>query len=218
MSDELRDRLRGLRVFEGELPGFDTSAAPEEPVPLFLDWLGDAIERDVRAPHAMTLSTLDGYGRPDSRVLLLKGVAGDRLEFASSRESRKGRSLAQTPWAALTFHWPEIARQVRMRGRVADAGREAAARDFRARPEDSRAESFHGRQSQPLADPAELDAAFEEGKERVAADPELVPEHWALYQLVPDEVEFWQGRADRRHVRLRYRHDGTRWAHGLLWP
>ena len=218
MSDELRDRLRGLSVFEGELPGFDPAAAPEEPLPLFLEWLDAAISGGVRAPHAMTLSTLDAYGRPDSRVLLLKGVADGRLEFASSRSSRKGRALAETPWAALNFHWPEVARQVRVRGRVADAGREAAAHDFRARPEDSRAESLHGRQSDRLADPAELDAAFEEGKEKVAADPDLVPDHWAVYQLVPDEAEFWQGRADRRHVRLRYRHDGTRWTRQLLWP
>jgi pyridoxamine 5'-phosphate oxidase len=218
MSDELREKLRALRVFEGDLPDFEPGQSPEEPVPLFLEWLDDAISREVRAPHAMTLANLDGYGRPDSRVLLLKGVAGGRLEFATSRTSRKGRGLNLTPWAAVTFHWPEIARQVRVRGRVADAGREAAARDFRARPEDSRAESLHGRQSERLDDPAELDRAFEEGLARVSAEPELVPDHWVVYQLVPDEVEFWQGRPDRRHVRLRYRHDGERWGRALLWP
>ena len=218
MSDELRTRLRELRVFEGDLPEFDAGAAPEDPVELFLAWLGQAIESGVRAPHAMTLSTIDFYGRPNSRVLLLKGVADGRLEFATSRASRKGRELAETRYVSANFHWPELARQVRVRGRAADAGPEAAAQDFRARPEASRAESFHGRQSERLADPAELDAAFEEGLRKVEGDPDLVPDHWAVYRLVPDDIEFWQGRADRRHVRLRYRLATGGWTRELLWP
>ena len=205
-------------MFDDELPEFDTAATPEDPAELFEAWLGDAIERDVRAPHAMTLATIDSYGRPDSRVLLLKDVVGGRFEFATSGVSRKARQIEDTHVAAVSFHWPEIGRQVRARGRVTDTDREAAARDFLARPEESRAESFHGRQSRPLDDRAELDAAFEEGLSRVKAEPELVPEHWAVYQLVPDEVEFWQGRADRRHVRLRYRSVGGAWTRTLLWP
>jgi pyridoxamine 5'-phosphate oxidase len=218
MSDELRDRLRGLPVFDDQLPEFDTASVPDDPAALFAAWLADAIERGVRAPHAMTLATIDSYGRPDSRVLILKDVVDGRFEFATSGASRKARQIEDTHVAALSFHWPEIGRQVRARGRVADADPEAARRDFLARPEESRAESFHGRQSQPLADRAELDAAFEEGLERVKAEPELVPDHWAVYRLVPDEVEFWQGRADRRHVRLRYRRVSGSWARTLVWP
>ena len=218
MSDELRNRLRSLPVFGDELPEFDTEAVPDDPAELFAAWLGDAIERGVRGPHAMTLATIDAYGRPDSRVLILKDVADGRFEFATSGVSRKARQIQDTHVAAASFHWPEIGRQVRLRGRVADTDREAAARDFLARPEDSRAESFHGRQSDLLADRAELDAAFEEGMERVKAEPELVPDHWAVYQLVPDEIEFWQGRADRRHIRLRYRRGGGEWKRTLLWP
>jgi pyridoxamine 5'-phosphate oxidase len=218
MSDELRKRLRELRVFEADLPAFDVDAAPEAPAELFREWLEHAIDAGVRAPHAMTLSTMDGYARPDSRVLLLKGLDDGRWQFASSRNSRKGRQLANTPWAALNFHWPEIGRQVRVRGRVADPRPEDAARDFLERPEASRAESLPGRQSQPLSDPAELEAAGEEAAKKVAEDPELVPEHWALYNLIPDEVEFWQGDPNRRHVRLRYRLTGGRWTRQRLWP
>ena len=218
MSDELRDKLRGLRVFDEDLPEFHPEAAPEEPAPLLLGWIEHAIECGVRAPHAMTLSTVDEYGRPNARVLLLKGVVEGRLEFATSRASRKGRELNDTRAAALTFHWPEIGRQVRARGRVTDAGRDAARRDFLARPEASRAESLHGKQSFRLDDRTELDAAFEEGVRQVGEEPELVPEHWAVYQLVPAEVEFWQGRPDRRHVRLRYRRGREDWTRELLWP
>lgn len=219
MSDELRGRLRGLRVFEDEgLPEFDPAAAPESPEPLFLAWLDDAIEAGVRGPHAMTLSTIDVYGRPDSRVLLLKDLADGRWAFATSRASRKGRQLLETPTAALNFFWAEQARQVRVRGRVTDAGREAAERDYLERPEPSRAESLPGRQSRPLGDPAELEAVASEAVERVAAEPDHVPDHWAVYHLIPDEVEFWQGRADRRHVRLRYSLSAGRWDRTLLWP
>ena len=218
MSDELRKRLRGLRVFEEDLPTLDPAASPAEPASLFLAWLEEAIEAGVRGPHAMTLSTIDVYGRPDSRVLLLKDVVDGRWTFATSRGSRKGRQLLETPRAAANFFWAEQGRQVRVRGRVTDAGREAAERDFLERPEPSRAESLPGRQSRPLRDPAELDAVAEESVERVAAEPALVPDHWAVYHLIPDEVEFWQGRADRRHVRLRYAKRGGEWERELLWP
>jgi pyridoxamine 5'-phosphate oxidase len=218
MSNELRDKLRGLRVFDEDLPDFAAEATPDEPAPLLLGWIEHAIESGVRAPHAMTLATVDEYGRPNARVLLLKGVEDGRIEFATSRDSRKGRELAFTRSAAVTFHWPEIGRQVRARGRVTEADGDAARRDFLARPEPSRAESLHGKQSQRLDDRAELDAAFEEGLRRVGDDPELVPEHWTVYQLVPVEIEFWQGRPDRRHVRLRYRQLREGWARELLWP
>ena len=218
MSDDLRARLRELGVFGEDLPAFHPEAAPDEPEPLLLGWIEHAIECGVRAPHAMTLSTVDAYGRPNARVLLLKGVRDGRLEFATSRDSRKARELTDTRAAALSFHWPEIARQVRVRGRVTDAGREAAREDFLARPEASRAESLHGRQSFRLNDRAELDAAFEEGLRRVSEEPDLVPDHWVVYQLVPDAVEFWQGSADRRHVRLRYRRGREDWTRELLWP
>jgi pyridoxamine 5'-phosphate oxidase len=218
VSDDLGKRLRELRVFESDLPAFDPDSAPDEPAELFLDWLGHAIDAGVRAPHAMTLSTIDAYARPDSRVLILKGLEHGRWLFASSRNSRKGQQLANTPWAALNFHWPELGRQVRVRGRVADPRPEDAARDFLERPEASRAESLPGRQSQPLGDPAELEAAAEEAAKRVAEEPDLVPDHWALYHLIADEAEFWQGDANRRHTRLRYRLGAGGWTRQRLWP
>lgn len=218
MSDELRQRLRELRVLGEEMPGFDPSGSPEEPAPLFLSWLVEAIDAGVRGPHAMTLSTIDVYGRPDSRVLLLKDVDDGRWAFATSRGSRKGRQLGETAAAALNFFWPEVGRQVRVRGRVADAGRDVAARDFLERPEPSRAESLPGRQSRPLTDPAELETVASEAAAKVAAEPDHVPDHWAVFHLIPDEVEFWQGRADRRHVRLRYTRDAGAWSRTLLWP
>jgi pyridoxamine 5'-phosphate oxidase len=207
-----------LRVFDGPLPPFDTDSAPEQPAELFLRWLLEAVDAEVREPHAMTLSTVDRDGRPSSRVLILKGLADGQWQFATSRTSRKGQELEHTPWAAASFYWPQLGRQVRLRGRVLDAGPEEAARDFLARPQDSRAESLVGHQSEVLDDPADLDAAIARARKRVVADPERVPEHWALYRLAPDEVEFWQADAARRHVRLRYLLSNARWRRQLLWP
>jgi pyridoxamine 5'-phosphate oxidase len=221
MNDDdpgLRLTLRSLRVFEGELPKFDTDEAPEHPAELFSQWLRSAIAAPVREPHAMTLCTVDADGRPSSRVLLLKGLSDGRFEFATSRVSRKGRELAGTPAAGANFYWPEMGRQVRVRGHVLDAGPAEAARDFLARAEESRAESLLGRQSQVLDDPTDLDVALTEARGLLVADAEMVPDHWALYQLVPDEVEFWQASRERRHVRLSYALVEGRWRRALLWP
>jgi pyridoxamine 5'-phosphate oxidase len=217
-DEEIREQLRGLRVFDSERATFDPESVPDHPAELFRQWLVEAIDAGVHAPHAMTLGTVDEDGRPTTRVLLLKGLDDGRWQFASSRTSRKGREIAATPWGAATFYWREQSRQVRLRGRILDGGAEAAARDFLARPVDARVEALAGRQSDVLDDPGDLVAAAEEARHQVEADPDLVPEHWTLYHLVPDEVEFWQGDRSRRHVRLRYRFAGGAWIKETLWP
>jgi pyridoxamine 5'-phosphate oxidase len=217
-DDGLTERLRDLRVFEGDLPTFDVENCPEHPAELFLDWLTNAIDAGVRDPHAMTLCTVDADGRPNSRVLILKGLEDGRWQFSTSRTSRKGQELANASWVAANFYWPELGRQVRLRGRALDGGAEDATRDFLARPIGSRAESLTGNQSQPLHRPDDLDLALRDARLRIEAEPGLVPEHWALFHLIPDEVEFWQADPERRHVRLRYELIDQRWSHQRLWP
>lgn len=214
----LRRRLRQLAVFDVALPPFDPGAAPSRPEELFASWLVEAIDAGVQEPHAMVLSTVDRDGRPDSRTLILKGLADGGWEFASSRASRKGQELEANPWAAAVFHWREQGRQVRLRGRVLDAGAQASARDFLARSPAARAETLAGSQSMPLHDPAEVAAAAAEAAEALAAEPGLVPDHWALFRLLPDELEFWQASPDRRHVRLQYRLLDGAWQRRRLWP
>ena len=218
MTNDLRTQLRGLPVFAGELPGFDPDSAPDEPVVLFTDWLRTAIEGGVPEPHVMTLSTVDAEGRPSSRALILKDVDGSGWQFASTSAGRKGRELAANPYAALSVYWQPLGRQVRVRGTVASAGREASARDFLARSPGARAESLAGRQSEPLTDLGELEEEVRRAARRLAAEPDLVPPSWTLYALQPDEVEFWQADAGRRHVRLRYTRSGAGWVRERLWP
>jgi pyridoxamine 5'-phosphate oxidase len=212
--------LRGWPSFPDELPAFDTADAPARPHQLFLEWLTEAGEH-VLAPHAVTLSTVDPDGSPDARVVILKNVDATGFSVATSAGSPKGRQLDKDPRAALTFFWPGRGRQVRVRGIAAPCEPEVSARDFRERSPDSRVEALIGRQSEVLDDPADLLAAAEDARRRVAGDPGLVASGWTRYLVRPSGVEFWQARHDRRHVRLRYRRDPdatTGWVVERLWP
>ncbi|MFG1911903.1 pyridoxal 5'-phosphate synthase [Kribbella sp. NPDC048928] len=220
MSD-LRARLRAVPTLTGTPPEWDPLQAPATPYELFVDWLLTAIDGGVTEPCAATLSTVRGDGRPSARVLILKDVTADGWQFASSATSRKGQELATSPYAALTFYWISLGRQVRVTGRVTPAAPEESARDFLLRPVAARAEALVGRQSAVLADRADIDAAVKEQQDRIALDPDLVAPNWTLYTLRADEVEFWQADPDRRHVRLQYRFEDRledTWTKELLWP
>lgn len=215
---DMRRLLRDIAVFTGEVPGFDPSRAPDDPVELFTDWLVEAVRAGVPEPHAMTLATVDTDGNPAARVLILKNVDAGGFQFATDADSAKGRHLAARPTAALTFYWSPLARQVRVRGPVTREDAERSAADFRGRSLGARAEALVGRQSQPLTDLTERDTAVQESLHRLEADPDLVAPNWALYTLRPDAVEFWQGDRERRHTRLVYRRSGEGWTTRLLWP
>ncbi|WP_327358605.1 pyridoxine/pyridoxamine 5'-phosphate oxidase [Streptomyces sp. NBC_01304] len=219
MADEMRQLLRGLDVFVGDIPNFDPEEAPDSPAELFAEWLPHAVRAGVREPHAMTVSTAGADGNPTARVLILKDVGPEGWQFASNDGSVKGQNLAERPYAALTFYWPTLARQVRVRGPVVRESAEAAAADFLARGAGARAESLLGRQSQPLGDLAERDSAVKEAQARLDQEPELVAPGWQLLTVRPESVEFWQGDKERRHTRLRYLAgaDGE-WRKQLLWP
>ncbi|WP_223830426.1 pyridoxine/pyridoxamine 5'-phosphate oxidase [Nocardiopsis quinghaiensis] len=220
MRDGIRDLLRGLPVFAGRVPGFDPGAAPEDPAELFLEWFTAALRDGVSEPHAMVVTTVDGAGAPSARVLIMKDFTPEGWWFATTTTSRKGRELDQNPHTALLFYWSAQGRQVRVRGRTEPASPEQCAADYLARPLESRVAGLHGRQSEPLSDPADIDRTADESRERLERDPGLVPEDWGLYLVRPTEVEFWQADPDRRHTRLRYAREGTDapWERGLLWP
>jgi len=219
-DDSIRDLLRGLPVFATQTPPFDLDTAPEDPLRLFRSWFADAVEAGVPEPHAMVVATADGRGVPSARVVILKDLSWRGWWFATTTTSRKGRELEQNQGVALNFHWKERGRQVRVRGVAEYAGAEASAEDFRRRPLESRVAGLHGHQSEPLSELTEIDRAADVSREHLRNDPDLAPDDWGLYVVVPYEVEFWQGDPDRRHVRLRYgRPDSdSAWDRGLLWP
>ncbi|GJF27912.1 oxidase [Kitasatospora sp. NE20-6] len=221
VGELLRDRPPMVRV----LPAFEADGAPAEPGPLFVDWLVHALEAGVPDPHVMTLSTVDADGVPDARVLVLRDVdaAAGGWVFAAEADSPKGRQLALSPMAALSVYWPLLGRQVRVRGAVEAALPAVSADEFRQRSPGARVAALVGRQSEPLGSLAAYDLAADEAQLLLDADPGLVATGHTLYTLHAHEVEFWQGDAARRHVRLRYTRTGlgtgrVAWTSTLLWP
>ncbi|MEU8921242.1 pyridoxal 5'-phosphate synthase [Kitasatospora sp. NPDC048545] len=216
--------LLGRPPMARPLPFFDHEAAAVEPGPLFVDWLATALDAGVLDPQAFTLSTVDADGMPDARVLVLRDVdaAGTGWNFSAAADSPKGRQLADHPAAALTVYWPQLGRQVRVRGSVERAVDLVAAAEFATRSPAARASSLVGRQSEPLASLAEYDEAVAVARRRLEAHPDVVPPGHAVYTLWAHEVEFWQGDSQRRHVRLRYTRSGPvsspDWSRSLLWP
>jgi pyridoxamine 5'-phosphate oxidase len=215
---DLREVLREIEVFKGELPVFDLSQLPSDPHELFVEWLLTALRQRVREPHAMTVSTTGLDGNPSARVLICKNVSAYGWQFAADAQSRKGRELAARPAAALTFYWSQLARQVRITGVARPADPEESAADFLARSPGARAEALLGRQSTPLPDLETRDAAVRDAAERIGRAPDTVSPGWTLYTLRAQAVEFWQGDRERRHTRVDYRRAGDGWERGLLWP
>lgn len=213
-----KSELRALPVFDADLPAFDPDAAPERPGLLFADWLRHAIDAGVREPHAMTLSTVDADGRPDARTLILKGLEGDEWLFASVADGPKGRQLAAMPAAALTFYWPQLGRQVRVRGEVTTSDAAASAADFLARSPSARAEVFLGHQSEPMPDVAAARVSLELAVMDLGRSPDLVAPSWTLFRVHADEVQFFQASPDRWHIRLRYTLAEDGWVRERIHP
>jgi pyridoxamine 5'-phosphate oxidase len=221
MAENLDELLRTLRVWDPEvteLPPFDASSAPGAPLPLFTRWFAEAVAAGEREPHTMTLSTSDEAGLPDARIVMLHGADADGWSFATHATSSKGRQLAARPYAALTFYWPVLGRQVRVRGPVTSAPSEEAQADLHARSTGALAAALTGRQSDVLTSAEELAAASEAAWEHARAHPTAKSPTWTLYRLRPDEAEFFQGDPARRHIRLRYRRTAGTWTTDLLWP
>ncbi|WFS03441.1 pyridoxine/pyridoxamine 5'-phosphate oxidase [Rhizobium tumorigenes] len=214
----MKQTLRALKSLAGPFPLFDPDAAPDEPNALFVSWLHYAIEAGVIEPHAMTLSTVDEDGCPDARVLILKNLDERGWHFATTMSGPKGRQLEANPNVALTFYWPQLGRQVRIRGTAVNAGSAERDTDFLARPIGSRAAALLARQSDVLLCPNDLEAGTGQARQHLIDDPGLIAQNWAVFCVVPRDVEFFQGDAERRHQRLLYRRVGLDWVRERLWP
>ncbi|MHB6907957.1 pyridoxine/pyridoxamine 5'-phosphate oxidase [Streptomyces sp. DB-54] len=214
-----RTLLRGLRVWEGELPSFAAQRTPADPLPLFRQWLREAAEAGVPEPHTMSLATADAAGDPSVRIVMLHDADEHGWHFGTHRDSRKGRELAARPRAALAFYWPAVGRQVRVRGTVTAAGPEESAADLHRRSTGALAAALVGHQSEVLGSAGELARAADAAWERARREPDALVPSWTLYVLRADEVEFFQGDPHRRqHVRLNYRCTEDGWEKELLWP
>lgn len=200
--------------------GLSEAQAPAEPFSLFKQWFADAVktEQPPVEPNTMTLATVDAEGRPHCRVLLLKGLDERGFTFFSNYDSAKGEQLAARPYAAMTFFWPSLERQVRIEGRVERVTAAESDAYFQVRPLGSRLGAWASPQSRVIKDRAELENLLAQVEERFLDQAPHCPPHWGGYRLLAERVEFWQGRTSRLHDRLDYRLDKDGWSRERLAP
>jgi pyridoxamine 5'-phosphate oxidase len=204
--DYLRDQLREQDLAPTWLAQFEA-------------WFDDAVRAGLPEPNAMVLATATPDGRPSARTVLLKDIDVRGFVWYTNLTSRKGTEIAANPYASAVFSWHPIGRQVVVAGRVDPVDRAQTEAYFAGRPVESRRGAWASPQSQVVPDRDFLDAALARVEQEYGPDgPTTPPEHWGGLRLVPETVEFWQGRTGRLHDRLRYRHTEPGWVVERLAP
>jgi pyridoxamine 5'-phosphate oxidase len=190
------------------------------PIVLFARWMREAQLAELKEPNAMTLATSTAQGRPSGRIVLLKEVSEFGFVFYTNYTSRKGQEIKTNPFVALTFYWAELERQVRVEGTVETVSREKSEAYFRTRPKGSRLGALVSRQSEKLPSRAPLEAKLLDLEKQYADTDDIPPpDYWGGYRVVPEAIEFWQGRTNRLHDRLLYRTKGEQtWTIERLSP
>jgi pyridoxamine 5'-phosphate oxidase len=191
-----------------------------DPFALFDSWFLEAVASEPNDPNAMTLSTVDGDGMPDARIVLMKGHDRGGFVFYTNTLSSKGRQLAAAPRAALTFHWKSLLRQVRVRGVVTAVTEAEADAYYHSRARESRIGAWASRQSQPLENRAIFEEAVARETARFEKEDVPRPPHWSGYRITPLSIEFWHDRPFRLHDRIRFDRtpSNDEWVKTRLYP
>jgi len=193
-------------------------AEPADPLALFRQWLTEARQGESQWSDALVLATASGAGRPSVRAVMLRGLDDAGLIFFTDDGSRKGRELADNPWAAAVFLWPQAKREVQVEGPVTRLAGEEADAIFADRPADRRLPLWAWRQDAEIASAADLEASLADARLRLAGRPVGRPPYWAGFRLNPQAMEFWEERPEGLHERTRYQRMGAVWSKQRLAP
>ncbi|EMK25615.1 pyridoxamine 5'-phosphate oxidase [Leptospira kirschneri] len=184
------------------LSSLEIEDAGDDPILFFQKWFEEAVYSEVLEVNAMTLATVTQDGKPDARIVLLKGILKGSFLFYTNYESRKGTELETNPNVCLVFFWPELERQVRIEGNVTKVSREISKEYFHSRPRESQIGALASPQSQKIPDRKFLEERFQKFTDQYQNKEVDLPNHWGGYAVYPDRIEFWQGRSSRLHDRI----------------
>lgn len=190
----------------------------DEPIEQFEKWFDEANNSNIEDVNACTLSTSSIDGRPSGRIVLLKGIENGNFLFYTNYESQKGKELINNPFAAMTFYWKELERQVRIEGSIEKTSWENSNEYFQTRPRKSRVGAWISPQSKPVPSRIYLMRAFVAKEMSILGGKVELPPHWGGFALKPDRIEFWQGRPNRLHDRINYTLEDGKWVINRLAP
>jgi pyridoxamine 5'-phosphate oxidase len=216
---EARSNAAGQPGVAEDEPSLSEAMLAGDPLVQFGRWMDDVVAAPLPEPTAMVLATVSASGRPRARTVLLKAYDSSGFTFYTNRTSRKGTDLAEVPQASLVFPWYPMHRQVIIEGPVSPLSVAESEPYYRSRPRGSQLSAWASRQSTVIGSRAELEERYAELARRWPEGTDIpMPEFWGGYRLAPEVYEFWQGRVNRLHDRLRYRRDGARWVIERLAP
>ncbi|MGB9108785.1 MAG: pyridoxamine 5'-phosphate oxidase [Telluria sp.] len=211
------ERVADLRKDYGQAR-LDEADVADDPIQQFTRWFEEALKAEVNEPNAMGVSTVDERGRPSSRIVLVKQFDARGFTWYTNYDSHKGTQLSGNPFASLLFFWSELERQVRIEGKVERTSAEESDKYFNSRPLKSRLSAIASHQSAPIASRADLEYNYEEVARQCGETPQR-PQNWGGFRLVPERIEFWQGRRSRFHDRVVYtRQEDGSWTRQRLQP
>ncbi len=216
-APSIGEKVADLRKDYGQAR-LDESDVADAPMDQFTRWFEEALKAEVNEPNAMSVATVGEDGRPTSRIVLVKQFDARGFTWYTNYDSQKGKQLASKPFAALLFFWSELERQVRIEGRVERTSAEESDKYFNSRPLKSRLSAIASEQSEPIANRAALEEHYEQVARQYGEAPPR-PQHWGGFRLVPERIEFWQGRRSRFHDRIVYtRQEDGGWTRQRLQP